>query len=232
MWESTQDLLWRNASHRFTEDLLRAFLYRLLQALDYLHSEAQLIHTDISARNVLVEIADHSIITAFIKAEQNHPSSRKVVNWYTIYASRGFDLPKCFGEPVLSDFGSAVSGDIGYDKYVQPDVYRSPEVCLQVTWSYSIDIWNVGVLIWDLFEAKFLFNRRDPEDSRYSTRQWRGEIPLSSPTSLDESEENLEGNDQAAFLRFMRKMLQWDPERRQMAKQLLQDPWLTGVDTG
>lgn len=45
MWESARDLLRRNMSHRFTEDLLKAFLYRLLQALDYLHSEARLIHT-------------------------------------------------------------------------------------------------------------------------------------------------------------------------------------------
>jgi len=45
MWESARDLLRRNTSRRFTEDLLKAFLYRLFQALDYLHSEAHLIHT-------------------------------------------------------------------------------------------------------------------------------------------------------------------------------------------
>lgn len=61
--------------------------------------------------------------------------------------------------------------------------------------------------------------------------QWRGEIPLPSATSLEESEENLEGSNKEAFLRFMRKMLQWEPERRQTAKQLLQDPWLSGIAT-
>ena len=61
--------------------------------------------------------------------------------------------------------------------------------------------------------------------------QWRGEIPLPSATSLEESEENLDGSNKEALLQFMRKMLQWQPERRQTAKQLLQDPWLNGVAT-
>ena len=94
-----------------------------------------------------MEIEDHLIITAFIKAEQDHPSPRKEVDGYTVYASRSFDLPKSIGEPVLSDFGSAVSGDVAHDEDAQPDVYRSPEVCLQIPWSYSIDIWNIGVLV-------------------------------------------------------------------------------------
>lgn len=45
MWGSTRELLSRNKSRRFTEDLLKALLCRLFQALDYLHTEAHLIHT-------------------------------------------------------------------------------------------------------------------------------------------------------------------------------------------
>lgn len=45
MLENTQELLRRNPSHRFTEDLLRVLLQRLLSALDYLHTDAHLIHT-------------------------------------------------------------------------------------------------------------------------------------------------------------------------------------------
>lgn len=45
MLETTQELRRRNPSHRFTEDLLRVLLRRLLSALDYLHTDAQLIHT-------------------------------------------------------------------------------------------------------------------------------------------------------------------------------------------
>ncbi len=45
MWESFRDLLYRNPSHRFTEDLLKAGLMQVFLALDYLHTECKLVHT-------------------------------------------------------------------------------------------------------------------------------------------------------------------------------------------
>ncbi|KAF8179875.1 CMGC protein kinase [Pholiota molesta] len=249
------------------KSLLKAFLVHLFLALDYLHTEAHLIHTDISAGNILMEINDQSIVTAFIKAEQEHPSPRKEVDGYTVYISRRFDSAKGMGQPFLSDFGSAVSGEVEHNERAQPNSYRSPEVCLKMPWSYSIDIWNVGVLIdfklsdLGLVRGKYMFYGQDPKEKRYTTRahlaemiammgppppdflklgkrtaefftedgQWRGEIPIPSATSLEESEENFKGSDQRAFLEFMRKMLQWRPEDRQTAGQLLQDPWLNAA---
>ncbi|KAL9077952.1 MAG: hypothetical protein Q9157_003134 [Trypethelium eluteriae] len=250
MLENTQELLRRNPSHRFTEDLLRVLLQRLLSALDFLHNDAHLIHTDISAWNILLGIEDKSIIHKFIEAEQKHPSARKGVQGYTVYASRSFDSPsgKSIGEPMLSDFGSAVSGEVEHDEDVQPN-------------------------IWDLFEGKHMFYGKDPKEMRYMTRahlaemvalmgppplellkkgkrtaeffdengetpsthtnrranptgEWRGDIPLPDRTSLEESEEYLEGSNKKAFLRFVRKMVQWRPEDRQTASQLLEDDWL------
>ena len=45
-------------------------------------------------------------------------------------------------------------------------------------------------------------------------------------TSLETSERRLSGDNKAQFLIFVRKMLQWLPEKRYTAKQLLEDPWL------
>ena len=108
-----------------------------------------LITIDISGFNILLGIGDRSIIQKFIKAEQEQPSPRKEINGYTVYASRAFDSPsgRDIGEPLLSDFGSAVLGDVEQNDNAQPNVYRAPEVCLQAPWSYSIDIWNVGCLV-------------------------------------------------------------------------------------
>jgi serine/threonine protein kinase len=51
------------------------------------------------------------------------------------------------------------------------------------------------------------------------------EIP---DVTLEDLEVNLQGPEQAQFLQFIRKMVQWEPEKRLSAKQLLEDPWLKG----
>ena len=58
--------------------------------------------------------------------------------------------------------------------------------------------------------------------------QWRGIIPVPDRVSLEMAEENLEGSNKDAFLRFVQKMVQWRPEDRQTAGQLLEDDWLNG----
>lgn len=55
--------------------------------------------------------------------------------------------------------------------------------------------------------------------------QWRGGMPVPDRMSLEESEENLEGSNKEAFLRFVRKMVQWRAEDRQTADRLLEDNW-------
>lgn len=60
----------------------------------------------------------------------------------------------------------------------------------------------------------------------HNTGNWKVAVEIPS-LSLEESEEQLEGENKALFLDFMRKMLQWVPEKRQTAKQLLNHAWLS-----
>ncbi|PKY07070.1 CMGC protein kinase [Aspergillus campestris IBT 28561] len=263
MWESFRDLLFRNPEHRFTEDLLKAGLMQIFLALDYLHSECKLVHTDIKADNILQEIEDTPILDSFAKAEMEHPSPRKFTEGGPVYASRRFDLPRNFGKAVLSDFGSAVRGDEKRNHDAQPNVYRSPEVMLKTEWSYPVDIWNVGAMVWDLFEGRHMFYGNDPDGKGYSTRahlaevigvlgpppldmlkrgkrsheffdedgKWKNTVEIPRDTSLEKLELYLEGRNKEMFLDFMRGMLQWRPEDRKTAKELLRDPWLNADST-
>ncbi|KAJ8116979.1 hypothetical protein OPT61_g1714 [Boeremia exigua] len=186
MWDSFKDLLNRNPAHRFTDELLKAGLSQLLLALDYLHTEADIIHTDIKADNILIEIEDQNILKAFVDAEMTCPSPRKVVDGKSIYATRQFELPKEYGPVVLGDFGSAVRGDKPQIHDAQPDVYRCPEVMLETAWSYPADIWNVGAMIWDLYEDKHLFHGIDPIKKRYLTRAHLAElVAILGPPPID-----------------------------------------------
>lgn len=105
------------------------------------------IDLDIKASNLLQEIEDESILVDFEKAEIESPSPQKVYDDRIIYASRKLGLPKSYGHPVLCDFGEARRGDIENQDDIQPEVYRAPEVILEMKWSYSVDIWNVGVMV-------------------------------------------------------------------------------------
>ena len=44
--------------------------------------------------------------------------------------------------------------------------------------------------------------------------------------SLESLERRLEAPEKEQFLKFIRSMLQWLPEKRRTARELLQDPWL------
>jgi serine/threonine protein kinase len=45
MWGSFRHLMYRSTAHRLSHDLLKSGLKQIFLALDYLHSECQLVHT-------------------------------------------------------------------------------------------------------------------------------------------------------------------------------------------
>uniref|UniRef100_A0A8H7KD53 non-specific serine/threonine protein kinase n=1 Tax=Bionectria ochroleuca TaxID=29856 RepID=A0A8H7KD53_BIOOC len=42
-------------------------------------------------------------------------------------------------------------------------IYRAPEVILDAGYTFSADIWSLGVLLWDLLERESLFDPHIPE---------------------------------------------------------------------
>ncbi|KAL3462503.1 protein kinase [Aspergillus heterothallicus] len=250
------ELRHRTLENVLPEDLLKPVLIHLLLAIDFLHTEAKIVHTDIQENNVMLSVEDESILVDFEGAEKTSPSPCTIVGDRVIYSSRGLGIPKVHCRPILSDFGEArLCSSLGKQwEDVQPLVYRAPEVLLRTPWNEKIDIWNIGA--WDLFEQKHLFYARDSnrnisdshrlagmiaimgappkeilQNSEYAMKffdsdgHWIGTAEIPS-ISLEKLEGNLQGAQQSLFLCFMRKMLQWQPENRASAKELLADPWL------
>ncbi|EPE02185.1 protein kinase [Ophiostoma piceae UAMH 11346] len=170
LWESIQAYMRRTQDGRCPPRVIGMMLYQLLSALDFMHRECRLIHADIKADNIMFSIDDNSIYEAFERDELEHPCARKEVNGRVVYASRQLAVPEFLGPPVLCDFGAAVSGETKNVTDVQPDLYRAPEIILEIPWRYEIDIWNAGCLIWDVFENRHLFSGRDPEFNTYRSR--------------------------------------------------------------
>lgn len=113
--------------------------------------------TDIKEANILTGYPDKRACEAFVRAELQSPSARKVVGKSSVpvYRSRIFPMTEpdankaaaCYYPAVLGDLQSAENGNVVNEDLVQPVCYRAPEVNFGMVWSYPVDIWNLGVLV-------------------------------------------------------------------------------------
>lgn len=93
--------------------------------------------------------ADDKCFRAFEEHELKNPIERKVEGDRVVYTSRTTININTLDRVVLCDFGESRPG-LNTEPHlddIQPLEYRAPEVILSVPFSYSVDIWNAGVLV-------------------------------------------------------------------------------------
>ncbi|KAJ5415840.1 hypothetical protein N7465_004535 [Penicillium sp. CMV-2018d] len=146
-------------------DVLKILLQMMLHGLDYLHSECHVIHTDLKPDNIMIKVEDPSVLEESARDEYEHPLPQKSCSdGRTIYLSRNdFGISeKTTGIIQITDFDLSVRGDKPNRGCIQAEIYRAPEVILDAGYSYSADIWSLGVMFWDVLEGKKLFKEVDP----------------------------------------------------------------------
>jgi len=160
-----------------TIDYVQELTYQILQALEFIHA-AGVIHAgstlplahpipgsppslDIQPKNILLRIADPTVLKDAEEAEIKEPSARKTTEQTVIFETR--DLPGPVerwiwsgSRPVLCDFGEARTGKDSYTDLIQPAVYRAPEVFLHLPWGMRVDIWNFGCMVGLVTASPFL----------------------------------------------------------------------------
>ena len=97
----------------------------------------------------MVRLEDKSILAKDARDEFENPLPQKKYDDRTIYLSRNnYGQPKSVtGIVSITDFGQSARGEVSNNGCIQADVYRAPEVILAAGWTYSADIWNLGVMV-------------------------------------------------------------------------------------
>ncbi|KAI3005997.1 hypothetical protein CBS147346_4024 [Aspergillus niger] len=166
--------------------LIKTYIRALLTGLDYLHKNCRTVHTgdrvDIKLENIMVSFEDPTVLAEFIESQLEKPMAFKVDSTgRPVYQSRSDfgPLKSLRSIPQLVDFGLATTLEEDDDWGVwpiQPDHYRAPEVILGIGWQMPADIWNLGVLLWDLIEGKELFQHIHDKQGRYNAKLHMAEM--------------------------------------------------------
>lgn len=98
----------------------------------------------------MVKLEDDSILSNSARHEYEKPLPQKVCeDGRTIYITRNnFGAPRGpIGVIRITDFDCAVRGDQPNSGCIQAEIYRAPEVIVDAGFSYSADIWSLGVMV-------------------------------------------------------------------------------------
>ncbi|RAL15370.1 putative protein kinase [Aspergillus homomorphus CBS 101889] len=156
--------------------LIKTYIRALLTGLDYLHKECRIVHTDLKLENIMVSFEDSAVLAEFMNSQLEQPMAFKIDSTgRPVYQSRNDfgPLKGLRSIPQLVDFGLATRLEEDDDWGVwpiQPGHYRAPEVILGNGWQTPADIWNLGVLLWDMIEGKELIQHIHDQQGRYDAK--------------------------------------------------------------
>ncbi|KAJ1710668.1 prp4 [Aspergillus flavus] len=230
------------------------FLHSVARLIHTGTNDGTKVEKDIQLKNLLLPTPSSSALADFEEREIKVPAARKILKDRTVYTTSRF--PAGDGLPLLGDFGEARFGDEENIGDIMPDYYRAPEVILKSNWDYKVDIWSVAMIAWDIVSSQTLIRgeTRDgifddgvhvaelvallgpPPQEFLQKRElssvfwdesgkWKNLVPVPDRT-LEKLAVNIQGEDVEGFLRWLRLALQWNPEDRPTALELLMDPWL------
>ncbi|KAJ5008216.1 Serine/threonine-protein kinase SRPK [Colletotrichum sp. SAR 10_66] len=154
----------------------------------------------------------------------------------------------------LADFGTSSWFDDHLTEWIQPAMLRAPEVTLGADWDHKVDIWNLGLVIWELTQGAVLFDGswtpQDPYTAEAQLAQMTSLLGAFPKSLISRSRQgnllkpstfgslslndmcknrlncNMSDSDRADFLDFIMAMIRLDPAERPDAKTLLGHKWI------
>ncbi|PYH76633.1 CMGC protein kinase [Aspergillus uvarum CBS 121591] len=181
MRESLRDFRYRFVDAQIPLVLIKLYIRMLLLGLDYLHSVCRLVHTDLKLDNIMMSFEDPVVLDGFTTLQFQVPMEYKIDSAgrhvYLCHNEFG-PLRKARNIPKIVDFGSAIklNPDAKCIWPIQPHHYRAPEVILGCGWNTGADIWNMGVLLWNLLQGRNLYTQVYDVHGYYSAKSHLAEM--------------------------------------------------------
>lgn len=93
-------------------------------------------------------VIDKEIFRKYEQKQIDQPVPQKTLDDRVVYASR--PMPPTAGKPVISDLSEARFANSEHTDLIMPNLYRAPEVLLDVPWSYPVDKWAFAMVVGSL----------------------------------------------------------------------------------
>ncbi|EGD89656.2 hypothetical protein H113_03302 [Trichophyton rubrum MR1459] len=132
---------------------MQCYPHRSVSVIDTTEgNELLMLFIDLKVENILVSFEEPSVLEDFAQLQAQNPMPRKSNNGNTVYLSHNDFGPvrSYYILPKITDFGLShhqKDPSLLNRHPIQPDQYRAPEVILGAGWTYSADIWNLGLLV-------------------------------------------------------------------------------------
>ncbi|KAI8342488.1 kinase-like domain-containing protein [Chlamydoabsidia padenii] len=198
----------------FSEDLSRHIIGQLAQAVYHLHEECGVVHRDIKPENILFEPIP--IIPSEQPKFHAFDDATKKDEGVFINGTGGGGI----GQVKLADFGLS---KIIWDKDTLTPCgtvgYTAPEIVCDQKYSKGVDMWAMGCVLYTMLCGFPPFY--DESISALTQKVARGQFSFLSPwwdPISDEAKDLVQG------------LLCVDPRKRYTVRQVLQHPWITGIN--
>lgn len=139
--------------------VVRQITRQLLQALDFLHKECGVIHTDIHPSNICIELPD---VATAVRSAKTGQSGQVELPTPSVMTT-GEELKFC-----LSDFGISSWMDKHLTDNVVPPLLRAPELTLKAPWDEKVDVFNLGALMLQFATGELPFPGKEGRNSGWS----------------------------------------------------------------
>jgi serine/threonine-protein kinase SRPK3 len=140
---------------------------------------------DIKPDNIFVKFRDPSLIESGYLVEAPIPGQDRAEDTYTPIQSiplRQYYFTEDDSRHVdqfdiaLGDWGVSSWATKHLTENIQPVALRAPEVLIKAPWDATVDWWNLGALLLELYPAVRMFSGRVPPDGYYEPRAHIAEI--------------------------------------------------------